>query len=98
MDAGQLEARQTRARAWFEALRDDICAAFEALEDSLPENAAFADQATGRFRRTPWQRTDHTGTPGGGGVMAMMQGRVFEKVGVHRSEEHTSELQSLRHL
>ncbi|MGB9321843.1 MAG: coproporphyrinogen III oxidase, partial [Pseudolabrys sp.] len=33
MDAGQLEARQTRARTWFEALRDDICAAFEAVED-----------------------------------------------------------------
>ena len=36
MDAGQLEARKTRARAWFEALRDDICADFEAVEDALP--------------------------------------------------------------
>src|ERR1700751_711425 len=88
MDVGQLEARQTRARTWFESLRDDICAAFEALEDSLPENAAFADRAPGLFRRTPWQRTDHTGAPGGGGVMAMMHGRVFEKVGVHVSTVH----------
>ena len=36
MDAGQLEAHKTRARTWFEALRDDICAAFEALEGALP--------------------------------------------------------------
>ena len=35
MDAGQLEARKTRARTWFETLRDDICAALEAVEDAL---------------------------------------------------------------
>jgi len=80
-----LEARKARARAWFERLRNDICAAFEALEDALPTAAPFGDRTPGRFVRTPWQRTDHTGGAGGGGVMAMMQGRVFEKVGVHCS-------------
>jgi coproporphyrinogen III oxidase len=81
-----LEARKARARTWFEALRDDICARFEALEDDAP--AALYGGAAGRFLRTPWTRTDHTGAPGGaggGGVMAIMKGRLFEKVGVHVS-------------
>jgi coproporphyrinogen III oxidase len=106
MDADDLSSRQSRARAWFEALRDDICAAFEAVEDALPAGAPLAERAAGRFARTPWSRTDHTGQQpisglpeigtssagsakadpdGGGGVMALMRGRVFEKVGVHCS-------------
>jgi coproporphyrinogen III oxidase len=88
MDAGQLEVRKERARNWFEALRDDICAAFEKVEDDLPKSAPLANSPAGRFVRTPWQRTDHTGKPGGGGVMALMRGRVFEKVGVHCSTVH----------
>jgi coproporphyrinogen III oxidase len=85
MDAGLTEARKARAHAWFERLRDDICAAFEAIEADLPHGAPFADRPAARFVRTPWERTDHTGAPGGGGVMSMMKGRVFEKVGVHVS-------------
>src|SRR4051812_39295451 len=83
-----LAERKARARAWFEQSRDDICAAFEALEDGLPAGAPFAAEPPGRFVRTPWERTDHSGKPGGGGVMAIMKGRVFEKVGVHVSTVH----------
>ena len=88
MDAGQTEARKARARAWFESLRDEICAAIEAIEDALPAGAPDADRPAGRFVRTPWSRTDHSGQPGGGGMMSMMRGRVFEKVGVHCSTVH----------
>jgi coproporphyrinogen III oxidase len=87
-EASELERRKATARAWFEALRDDICAAFETLEGDLPEGLPESELARGRFVRTPWNRTDHTGAPGGGGVMSIMKGRVFEKVGVHCSTVH----------
>jgi len=83
--SAELESRKARARAWFEALRDDICTAFEAVEDDLPAAAPGGDAAPGRFVRMPWKRTDHAGAEGGGGVMSMLKGRVFEKVGVHAS-------------
>jgi len=85
MGTDKVAEHKEQARSWFEALRDRIVAAFEAIENELPATAPFADLPAGRFVRTPWQRTDHSGSQGGGGVMAVMKGRVFEKVGVHVS-------------
>ena len=78
-----MEDNKARAVAWFAALRDEICTAFEALEDELA--APDASPQPGRFERTTWQRPDSTGQDGGGGTMSVMRGRVFEKVGVNVS-------------
>ncbi len=86
-----IDERKVTATTWFADLRDRICTAFETLEDEVGEipgahHDLAPDRPAGRFERTPWQRTDAaTGADGGGGVMSMLHGRVFEKAGVHVS-------------
>jgi coproporphyrinogen III oxidase len=72
-----LDDQQATARAWFEDLRNQICAEFEAIEREAGSDAAFG--------YTPWDRADPSGEPGGGGVRGLMKGQVFEKVGVNVS-------------
>jgi coproporphyrinogen III oxidase len=83
--APSLETHKERARIWFEALRDDLCAAFEALEADLPGEAPAGDRAPARFVRTSWTRAEQGG---GGGVASLLRGRVFEKAGIHASTVH----------
>jgi coproporphyrinogen III oxidase len=70
-----IDQLKTAAPAWFESLRDRIVADFEAIERK--------GGGTGSFKRTPWVRDG-----GGGGVMSMLHGDVFEKAGVHTSTVH----------
>ena len=80
IDKSTFISRQELASAWFQDLRDRIRAAFEAIEDEAV--AAHPELgAAGRFEEKPWQRDG-----GGGGVMSIMKGQVFEKGGVNTSE------------
>jgi coproporphyrinogen III oxidase len=73
------ESQKQTAAEWFYTLQKDICQAFEGLEQSL----TGSDKPAGKFEFKPWDRTG-----GGGGTMAVMRGRVFEKVGVNVSMVH----------
>ncbi len=85
MTQNDLIAEKSRASAWFKELRDQICAAFEGLEDAQTQGP-FADLDAGRFERKPTKRDSGDGSDAGGGEMSVMrQGRVFEKVGVNIS-------------
>lgn len=97
MTIDAMDEHKQRASAWFAELRDSICAAFESIEDDVDypvapgaPGAAEDDAAPGRFERTSWRRpvSDEAGGDGGGGVMSVMRGRVFEKVGVNVSTVH----------
>jgi coproporphyrinogen III oxidase len=74
-----LDHQQQSARTWFEALRDRICAEFEAIEREAGSDA--------HFDYTGWDREAPGLAPGagGGGVRGVMKGKVFEKVGVNVS-------------
>ncbi len=80
-----IDLARASARAWFEDLRDQICAEFERLEDEAPAELYPGD--AGRFEYEDWTRGDGSDDQGGG-QMGIMRGRLFEKVGVHVSTVH----------
>ncbi len=69
-----------RARAWFESLRDRICAEFEQIEAEAGSPA--------RFEYLTWNREEEGNPNPGGGTRGVMKGRIFEKVGVNISTVH----------
>lgn len=64
------------AKTWFEGLRDRIVADLNAIEAEAGSDHCFTSK--------PWSRDGD----GGGGVMSMLHGEVFEKAGVHTSTVH----------
>jgi coproporphyrinogen III oxidase len=83
-----LAQRKAKAAAWFSQLQEILLAEMERLEDACP--GPFFPEATapGRFERNDWTRQNHDGAEGGGGRMAILKGRVFEKMGAHTSVVH----------
>jgi len=84
LEGGSIPADQRKraAAAWFASLRDQLCAAFEAIENDY---AGAQDHPPGHFLRKDWKRPTADGSDGGGGTMALLKGRVFEKLGVNVS-------------
>ena len=77
------DPRLSAAAEWFGGLQRRVVEAMERLEREFP--GAEASREPGRFAIEPWSRTDASGAPGGGGRMAMLRGRLFEKMGAHCS-------------
>ncbi len=88
LDDPTITERREKAHAWFLDLQSRIMAAFEEAETSA--TGPFFDEARepGKAEFKPWARTNHDDSPGGGGRMGMIRGRVFEKAGVHVSHVH----------
>jgi coproporphyrinogen III oxidase len=78
------KAQQIEAVAYFEELRDRICAAFEAIERGY-DAGQLSEKPPGSFERKAWKRPSEAGGDSGGGEMSILRGRVFEKVGVNIS-------------
>ena len=73
-----MDNKKQKASQWFSSLQRDLIGIFEAIEGE----AALSqyDAKPGKFRLKPWAREG-----GGGGTMAILEGRVFEKAGVNVS-------------
>jgi coproporphyrinogen III oxidase len=70
----KINSKKKEATRWFVHLRDEICKSFEIIENTPSKDNNIS------FSRKEWEREG-----GGGGVISIMKGNVFEKVGVNIS-------------
>jgi coproporphyrinogen III oxidase len=80
-----LDEKKQLAENWFRKLRDDLCMALETIEVDVEGPNGSTDLEPGHFHRQSWERPGESGGHGGGGVMSILRGRVFEKAGVNVS-------------
>jgi coproporphyrinogen III oxidase len=83
-----LEQRKAAAASWFLELQEKLIAEMERLERRCPGPFFPEAREPGQFERKDHTRTNHDGADGGGGRMALLRGRVFEKMGAHVSTVH----------
>jgi coproporphyrinogen III oxidase len=76
-----MTAQQHRASEWFSALQSHLIDILEVIEGEA--TLSQYEKPAGKFVRKSWDREG-----GGGGIMAVLEGRVFEKAGVNFSEVH----------
>lgn len=81
------DTHKERAAAWFAELRDNLCTALEAAENEVQGPNFSSKGEPGAFKKKTWKRpaSDGANDAGGGGVMSVLRGRVFEKAGVNVS-------------
>ena len=80
----EIEKQKQMAQTWFEFLRDEICNIIEGIERKVDGADEIMSLKPGKFSQKNWSRSGDDKT-GGGGVMSIMYGRVFEKIGVNIS-------------
>lgn len=78
----KIDQNKHAATSWFESLQSQLITAFEQIEQEA--EGPYSDLETGQFERSLWKRGDGSEDQGGG-TMAMLRGRVFEKAGIHSS-------------
>jgi len=76
-DIKTLKNKKQLASLWFKELRDKICQSFVEIENSKSIKKQII------FNQKSWDRDG-----GGGGIISIMHGDVFEKVGVNISTVH----------
>jgi coproporphyrinogen III oxidase len=98
----EIKQKQQLASSWFKDLRNQIVAEFEKIEEEYfllaqkTPNLAHYKQP-GKFEKKLWQRKDVESADGGGGEMSLMNGNVFEKVGVNISTVYGKFSEEFRH-
>ena len=79
----EIDKKKILAEKWFVNLRDQICNNFAKIECNYKINNNFekvSEVKSPIFKQKKWDRDG-----GGGGVISIMKGDVFEKVGVNIS-------------